>query len=75
MSNGLQKCQFDTFDSQCTSGRAAEAQWQQTVAALRFSEMLRRLSWQHLALRLAIHEPPQWLVDGLRGKYGIIGQL
>jgi hypothetical protein len=55
--------------------RAAEAQWQQTVAALRFPEMLRRLSWQHLAVRLAIHDPLQWLVDGLRGKYGVIGQL
>lgn len=46
-----------------------------TVAALRFPEMLRRLSWQQLAGHLAIHEPLNWLVDGLRRKYRIIGQL
>jgi len=35
--------------------------------------MLRRLSWQHLAGHLAVHEPLDWLLDGLRRKYGIVG--
>jgi restriction endonuclease-like protein len=66
---------YDSRNPAFAPGGAADAQWQQTVAALRFPKMLRRLSWQHLAGHLAAHDSLHWLVDGLRRKYGIIGQL
>jgi hypothetical protein len=66
---------YDNRNPAFAPGGAADAQWHQVIAALRFPEMLRRLSWQHLAGHLASHEPLNWLVDGLRRKYGIVGQL
>jgi hypothetical protein len=64
---------YDSRNPAFAPGGVADAQWQQTVAALRFPKMLRRLSWQHLAGHLAVHEPLDWLLDGLRRKYGIVG--
>jgi hypothetical protein len=66
---------YDHRNPDFAPGGTADAQWQQTVAALRFPKMLRRLSWQQLAGHLATHQPLQWLVDGLQSKYGIVGQL
>jgi hypothetical protein len=65
---------YDDRNPGFAPGGAADRQWQQTLAALRFPQMLRRLSWQHLAGHLAVHQPLEWLVDGLRRKYGIIGR-
>jgi hypothetical protein len=64
---------YDNRNPAFAPGGAADAQWRQAVAALRFPEMLRRLSWQQLAGHLATHEPLHWLVDGLHRKYGIVG--
>ncbi len=66
---------YDDRNPSFFPGEAADTQWQQTFAALRFPHMLRRLSWQHLAGHLALHEPLGWLVDALRRRHGIIGQL
>jgi hypothetical protein len=66
---------YDNRNPAFAPGGTADAQWQQTVAALRCPQMLRRLSWQQLAGHLATHQPLQWLVDGLYRKYGIFGQL
>jgi hypothetical protein len=66
---------YDNRNPAFAPGGTADAQWQQTVGALRFPKMLRRLSWQHLADHLATHGSLQWLVDGLHKKYGIVGQV
>jgi hypothetical protein len=66
---------YDNRNPAFAPGGTADAQWHQTVAALRFPKMLRRLSCQQLAGHLATHQPLHWLVDGLHRKYGIIGQL
>jgi hypothetical protein len=65
---------YDNRNPAFEPGGTADVQWQLTVAALRFPNMLRRLSWQRLTGHLAAHETLHWLVDGLRRKYGIIGQ-
>jgi hypothetical protein len=65
---------YDNRNPAFAPGGAADAQWHQAVAALRFPDMLRRLSWQNLVGHIAVHEPLNWLFDGLRRKYGIVGQ-
>lgn len=66
---------YDNRNPAFAPGGTADAQWHKTIAALRFPKMLRRLSWQQFAGHLATHQPLHWLVDGLHGKYGIVGQL
>jgi hypothetical protein len=66
---------YDNRNPAFAPGGTADTQWHQTVDALRFPKMLRRLSWQHLADHLATQEPLNWLVDGLHIKYGIVGQV
>jgi hypothetical protein len=64
---------YDDRNPAFHAGGKADIQWNQTVQALRYSTMLRRISWQHLVGYFAQHEPLHWLVDALRRKYGIIG--
>jgi len=64
---------YDNRNPAFHAGGKADSQWNQTVQALRYPTMLRRISWQHLVGHFARHEPLHWLVDGLRRKYGIIG--
>jgi hypothetical protein len=66
---------YDNRNPAFATGGAADVQWHETVAALRFPRMLRRLSWQHLAGHLRSQPPLHWLVNGLARKYGIVGQL
>jgi hypothetical protein len=40
---------YDNRNPSFLPGGVADTQWQQTKAVLRFPQMLRRLSWQHLA--------------------------
>ena len=65
---------YDYRNPAFAPGGTADAQWHDTVSALRFPKMLRRLSWQQLAGHLATHQPLHWLVDGLHRKYGIVGK-
>ncbi len=51
-------------------GKAAE-QWNQAVAACRMPGLLRRLSWQRLMAAIAREPELEYLVDGVRGKYGL----
>ena len=49
----------------------AERQWNQAVAACRMPGLLRRLSWQRLMTAFACVPELEYLVDGVRDKYGI----
>ena len=49
----------------------AEKQWRDALVACRVPGLLRRVSWQRLAAALAAAPELEWLVEGLRAKYGI----
>lgn len=55
-------------------GEGAE-QWKATTDALRFPRLLRKVSWQRVASHLAATPDLGWLIDGLRSKYGIVGDV
>ncbi len=49
----------------------AEKQWRDALVACRVPALLRRVSWQRLSAALAAAPELEWLVEGLRAKYGI----
>jgi hypothetical protein len=52
-------------------GGEAHRQWWSTVSALRYPQVLRRMSWQAMARHLCPFPEVSWLMDALRLKYGI----
>ncbi len=50
---------------------AADLQWASTTRALRFPQLLRRVSWQALAAHLSKFDDLGWLTGALSTKYGI----
>lgn len=45
-------------------------QWNSTKASLKYPHLLRRCSWQRLLDHLALDSELEWLVSGLKEKYG-----
>ncbi len=62
---------YDARNPAFQSGGDADAQWHATRTALRDPRLLRRISWQTMAARLAEAGDFGWLAQGLGEKYGL----
>lgn len=63
---------YDARNPAFMPGGTADKAWQTAVGALRHPQLLRRVSWQSLSAHLGRAADLDWLVDGLRAKYGFL---
>ena len=62
---------YDERNPSFLPGGEAERQWAAAVDALDGQILLRRCSWQRIAVHLSAAPGLRWLVDGLAAKYGV----
>lgn len=62
---------YDERNPAFQSGGLAHKQWHETIAALKYPDLLRRCSWQRLAGLLANESTFEWLVEKINEKYGV----
>jgi hypothetical protein len=62
---------YDSRNPSVHPSGAADVQWWAAVRALRYPRLLRRVSWQRIAVHLTQFRDLDWLTSGLRAKYGI----
>tara|TARA_R110002072_G_scaffold91255_5_gene203538 strand:- start:2579 stop:3427 length:849 start_codon:yes stop_codon:yes gene_type:complete len=63
---------YDSRNPAFNAGGKADRQWEATLGACLVPGLLRRVSWQHLVGAITPTPELSWLVEGLRGKYGIV---